>query len=70
MLELTRKAGERVVVGEGIQITVVAINGNKVRLGFLAPEDVFIRREELCFDVLSLQEPDEPLPEQSCLNWR
>jgi carbon storage regulator len=58
MLVLSRKIGERVCLGDGIQITVVAIQGNRVRLGFLAPPDVLIRREELCFEILT--EPDEP----------
>ncbi len=58
MLVLSRKMGERVVVGDSIQVTVVTIKGKQVRLGFLAPADVLIRREELCFE--SLKEPDEP----------
>ena len=47
MLVLSRKARERVMVGDNLVITVVEIRGDKVRLGFEAPEDVAIRREEL-----------------------
>lgn len=47
MLVLTRRLGEEIVIGEGIRLTVVAIHGNKVRLGFAAPENVSILREEL-----------------------
>ena len=47
MLVLTRKEGERIRIGDGITLTVVSIRGNKVRLGFTAPESVIIQREEL-----------------------
>ena len=47
MLVLSRKVGERVVIGDGITLVVVASNGRKVRLGFEAPDEVTIRREEL-----------------------
>ena len=48
MLVLSRKRGEAVVIGGDIRLTVVAIRGNQVRLGFTAPPDVSIQREELC----------------------
>jgi carbon storage regulator len=48
MLVLSRRPGEEVVIGENIRITVVAIRGNQVRLGFSAPPEVSIQREELC----------------------
>lgn len=47
MLVLSRKLGEQVVIGNCIYVTVVAVRGNQVRLGFSAPEEVSIRREEL-----------------------
>lgn len=47
MLVLSRKVGERVLVGDKIVITVVRIGPNSVRLGFEAPRDMNIRREEL-----------------------
>jgi carbon storage regulator len=47
MLVLTRRVGERVVIGETIVMTVVEVNGGRVRLGIEAPRDVPIRREEL-----------------------
>lgn len=48
MLVLSRKIGERVLVGDQIQITVVRIGPNAVRLGIEAPKDMNIVREELC----------------------
>jgi carbon storage regulator len=48
MLVLSRKPGEEVVIGDNIRLTVVEIRGNQVRLGFTAPRDVSIWREEVC----------------------
>jgi carbon storage regulator len=47
MLVLSRKVGEKVVIDGCITVTVVAVDGNKVRLGFTAPHDVRIDREEV-----------------------
>ena len=47
MLVLSRKSGERIVIGEDITITVVRIGPNNVRLGFECPKDIAISREEL-----------------------
>jgi carbon storage regulator len=47
MLVLTRKAGEQLIIGDQIRITVVSIQGNRVRLGFTAPGDVSIQRSEV-----------------------
>ncbi|MHB1423849.1 MAG: carbon storage regulator [Gemmataceae bacterium] len=48
MLVLTRKAGESIVVPElGILLTVLEVQGNKVRLGISAPAEVAIYRREV-----------------------
>jgi carbon storage regulator len=47
MLVLSRKQGEEVLIGDNIQLTVLAIRGNRVCLGVTAPPDVLIQREEL-----------------------
>jgi carbon storage regulator len=51
MLVLTRKVGERVIIEDGIRVEVLEVRGNRVRLGFTAPDRVLIRREELCLQV-------------------
>ena len=43
MLVLSRKWGDAVVIGGNIRLTVLAIRGNQVRLGFTAPPDVSMR---------------------------
>jgi carbon storage regulator len=47
MLVLSRKPGEKVVIGGGITLTVVEVRRDRVRLGFDAPEQVGILRAEL-----------------------
>ena len=47
MLVLSRKVGVKVVIDGCITVTVVAVDGNKVRLGITAPPDVRIDREEI-----------------------
>jgi carbon storage regulator len=47
MLVLSRKLGEGIVIGEGVTVTVLEVNGNKVKLGFVAPAEVPIHREEV-----------------------
>ena len=47
MLVLSRKVGEEIVIGNDIRVRIVAIQGNQIRLGFTAPKEVVIQREEL-----------------------
>jgi carbon storage regulator len=47
MLVLSRKQGERVLIGREIELTVLEIRGNRVKLGFRGPAEVPIHREEL-----------------------
>ncbi|HYM56062.1 MAG TPA: carbon storage regulator CsrA [Solirubrobacteraceae bacterium] len=47
MLILTRRPGERVVIGDEILVTVMGVSGHTVRLGIAAPQGVPIYREEI-----------------------
>lgn len=47
MLVLSRKLGEEIIIGDDIRVRVLAINGNQIRLGFVAPRSVSIQRQEL-----------------------
>jgi carbon storage regulator len=47
MLILTRRAGETVMIGSDITITVLGVKGNQVRIGINAPKDVPVHREEI-----------------------
>jgi carbon storage regulator len=46
MLVLSRKVGERIVLSGGVVVTVAALRGSRVCLGFEAPPDVLVMREE------------------------
>lgn len=47
MLVLSRKKSEKIKLGDSIEITIVRVCGNKVRLGIQAPSDVAVLRREL-----------------------
>ncbi len=48
MLVLSRKPGEKILIGDQVTVTIVRIGPNTVRLGIDAPRDMNIVREELC----------------------
>ena len=47
MLVLTRKKGERVLIGDDIVVTIIDVRGDGVRIGFDAPRGVPIQRAEV-----------------------
>ena len=47
MLVITRRAGERVCLGDQITVTVLEVSGSSVRLGIDAPADVPVYRHEI-----------------------
>ena len=47
MLILTRRIGETLNIGDDIQVTVLGVKGNQVRLGVNAPKSVPVHREEI-----------------------
>ncbi len=51
MLVLTRRPGQSILVGEGIELVVVRIEGDRVVLGIEAPREVRVVRAELLRDV-------------------
>jgi carbon storage regulator len=62
MLVLTRKAGEKIRIGENVTLTVLETAGNRIRIGIDAPAEVCILRGELaCW--LDLDATAEPAPD-------
>lgn len=47
MLVLTRHSGESLIIGDNIEITVVEVQGDKVKLGINAPKEISVMRKEL-----------------------
>ncbi len=64
MLTLTRKIGQKIRIGDDIEIVVREIRGRQVRLGISAPQGLSVYREELYQQILkekaeaTVQEPD------------
>jgi len=47
MLILTRRVGESLMIGDKVNVTVLGVKGNQVRIGVNAPKDVAVHREEI-----------------------
>ncbi|MNB88221.1 hypothetical protein D3C75_352300 [compost metagenome] len=53
MLVLRRKVGESVVIGNNIQVQILGIEGDQIKLGFIAPKDVQVLRQELYQEIVA-----------------
>lgn len=62
MLALTRKKDESIVIGDQIEITVLDIQGDKVKLGIQAPKNIPIHRKEI---YLAIQEENKAAAQSS-----
>jgi carbon storage regulator len=51
MLVLTRKSNQSIMIGEDIEVTVLSIVGDKVRIGIQAPREVPVYREEVYLEI-------------------
>jgi carbon storage regulator len=47
MLVLSRKIGERICIGDDVVVTIVDIQGSRVRIGIVAPPEVVVDRQEI-----------------------
>lgn len=68
MLNITRRRGERVVLGDDVFISVLEVSGQTVRLGIEAPRSVRVYREEIWLEVkreneAAAQAASGPLPD-------
>lgn len=60
MLVLSRKIGEKILVGDNIQVTILEARGNRIRVGIEAPRNVRIQREEVIIDMTECPTPLPP----------
>lgn len=60
MLILTRRVGESLMIGDEVNVTVLGIRGNQVRIGVNAPKDVAVHREEIYDRIQKEQSDDVP----------
>ena len=51
MLVLTRKPGQSVLIGDNVEVKIIDIQGDQVRIGISAPKDISILRKELMDEV-------------------
>ena len=58
MLILTRRVGESLMIGDEVNVTVLGIRGNQVRIGVDAPKDVAVHREEI-YDRIQQEKTDD-----------
>ncbi len=56
MLVLTRKREQSIVIGDNVEIMVLGVSGDKVRLGITAPREVEVFRKEVIADRLGQAE--------------
>jgi len=61
MLILTRRQGETIVIGDDITVTVLSVKGSQVRMGFTAPKNINVHREEV-YQRIKLEEEDRATP--------
>ncbi len=61
MLALTRKPGERIVIGDNIVVTIIEIKGDNIRLAIEAPKDIKIYRGEL-YDTIAAENKQAATP--------
>lgn len=47
MLILSRKNGEKLMIGDDVELTILGIKGNQVRIGVNAPKEIAVHREEV-----------------------
>ncbi len=60
MLILTRRVGEKLVIGEKVTVTVLGVKGNQIRIGIDAPPDVQVHREEIFQRILAERDDENP----------
>ncbi|MFD2089516.1 MULTISPECIES: carbon storage regulator CsrA [Brevibacillus] len=65
MLVLSRKMGESIMIGDQIEVKVVSVDGDAIRLGISAPREISVHRKEI---YIGIKEENE-LASQSKVDW-
>ena len=67
MLVLTRKTNQSIMIGDEIEVTILSVTGDKVRLGINAPRDVPVFRQEV-YEAIDERGAGNPDPEQTAVD--
>jgi len=51
MLALTRRKSESIIIGDNVEIVVLGIQGEQVKLGIIAPKDISVHRKEVYLQI-------------------
>ncbi len=68
MLVLTRKLNQSIKIGDEVEITVIEVRGDQVRLGVTAPRDVAVHRKEVYLQIQQENRAASAAPEASALD--
>lgn len=61
MLILTRKANQKLIINDNIEVVVLEVNGSAVKIGVKAPSDVHIYREEIYKEIQNINKQAQAL---------
>jgi carbon storage regulator len=64
MLVLTRKTNQSIMIGDEIEVSILSVSGDKVRLGIDAPRDVAVFRKEV-YEVIDERGAGNPKPAEA-----
>jgi len=75
MLILTRRVGEKIIIGEEIRITLLGVVGRQIKIGVDAPRNIVVHREEVYQRIveqnrLALKKAEEVNLEEILVLWR
>ncbi len=63
MLVLTRKTNQSIMIGDDVEVSVLSVVGEKVRIGIQAPHDVPVFRTEIYLEIQRQQAEGKPTEE-------
>jgi carbon storage regulator len=63
MLVLSRQKDESIIIGDDVEITIVDVRGDKVRLGITAPKNIPVHRREV-YDAIQREKSEKKAQEQ------